>query len=127
MMLTTLDSITSAVLGILRRPGETENKLIRVHDFFLSNREILDVVEKVAGRTFETYSIPTEGVAEKGRGMMPSEQGVGLQLVAIFWGEARAAVWDEEDESALVGLEKKDVGEVVKNVLKGMGVVGCRW
>lgn len=123
VMLTTLGTISSTVLGILRNPGPTENRLIRVHDFFLTNKEIVEVVQGVTGKTFETYSISTKEMGEKGKAMMPSEQGAGLQLVALFWGEKAAAVWEEEDESAVVGLEKKNVNEVVSQVLKGMNVL----
>ncbi|KIM20715.1 hypothetical protein M408DRAFT_54470, partial [Serendipita vermifera MAFF 305830] len=47
VMLTTIPSVASAVLGILRNPSQTENRLIRIHDFSLSNKEILDVVQVV--------------------------------------------------------------------------------
>lgn len=123
VMLTTIPSVASAVLGVLRNPSQTENRLIRIHDFFVSNKEVLEVVQAVSGRTLETYAISTVELEEKGRGLMPSEQGAGLQFVAAVWGEKAIAVWEEEDESALLGLEKKDVKEVVAQVLKGMGAL----
>ncbi|KIM24805.1 hypothetical protein M408DRAFT_26759 [Serendipita vermifera MAFF 305830] len=100
VMLTTIPSVASSVLG-----------------------EILDVVQVVRGKTFETYTISTVELEEKGRTLMPSDQGAELQYVAAVWGEKAIAVWEEEDESALVGLEKKDVKEVVTQVLKDRGVL----
>lgn len=55
--------------------------------------------------------------------VVQDERAIGMQLTALFWGKERASVWEEEDESQLVGLTKKDLKGVTAELLRELKVI----
>ena len=116
--LTTLGSVADCVVGILKNPEATKNKSLRIHDFFMSNKDVLKTVEGLIGTTFETYSISTDDMIVKAKSMPPTDEAVGIHALAISFGKARAVEWDLNDDSELVGLKKKDLKEETEKALR---------
>lgn len=48
-MMSILSSIADSVVGIMNNPKATENKLIKIHDFFATNRDVVQAVEELTG------------------------------------------------------------------------------
>lgn len=46
---TRLPTIAQAVVAVLRRPAETANKILRIHDGILTQKEFLDTIQEVTG------------------------------------------------------------------------------
>ncbi|KLU83710.1 hypothetical protein MAPG_02761 [Magnaporthiopsis poae ATCC 64411] len=46
---TRLPTIAQAVVAVLRRPAETANKIVRIHDGILTQKEFLDAIQEVTG------------------------------------------------------------------------------
>jgi len=114
---TTIGSIGDAVVGVLSNPAATENKYLRVHDFFVTQREINDilgweVVGNIDGDVLEADSLA--GLA-KGDYSLANIYGA---IKAFVWGKNSNARWGEEDDSQALGLKKKDLRE---EVLKAVG------
>jgi len=123
IMLTTLSSVADSVVGILSNPSATENKFIRIHDFLASNLDVIHAVEFITGIQFEKSTVDTDELMETGRKMEKSDASVGVQALALLWGRQRGGEWDENDESGLVGLVKKDLKEEAEKSLRKMGVL----
>jgi hypothetical protein len=116
--MTTMDSIADSVVGILNNPVATENKLIRIHDFFIDNLEVVKTVEELTGVKYETYHVSTDDRIALAKSMPPTNTAVGIHALALFWGKARAAEWELPDDSELVGLKKKDLKEETAKALR---------
>ena len=118
---TTLDSIGKSVVGVLSRPAATENKPIRVHDFFVTQKDILALLEAELG----PFTVQDVGVSQLiehcnaglARGEFNEANILGLLQAYIFGAESSFCRWPKEDDSALLGLPKRDIKEEVKKVL----------
>ena len=118
IIMTTLDSVADSVVGILNNPVASENKLIRIHDFFIDNLEVVKTVEELTGVKYEKYHVSTDDQVALAKSMPPSDAAVGIHALALFWGKARAAEWELPDDSELVGLKKKDLKEETAKALR---------
>lgn len=59
----------------------------------------------------------------QGQAMPPSNTAVGIQALALFWGKERGAEWEEDDDSELLGLKKKDLKEETAKALRALKVI----
>jgi len=118
---TTLASIGQSVVGVLSHASATENKPVRVHDFFVTQREILAILEAELGPfTIQDVVVPQlveQCNAGLARGEFTNANIYGLVQAAAFGAEDSSARWPEDDDSALLGLAKRDIKEEVKKVL----------
>ncbi|KIM21229.1 hypothetical protein M408DRAFT_12684 [Serendipita vermifera MAFF 305830] len=117
-------SISRAIVGVLRSPTQFVNQVLYIHDTYTSQWEMLDIVEEATGGIpFEITKIDTEEfgkvcVEGLGRGEWTFANMIGAIQASIL-GEEGAADWDENDDSAAIGLPKVDLrGELLKQ-LKG--------
>ena len=118
---TTIASICQSVVSVLSNPATTENKPIRVHDFFTTQKDILAILEADLGLfTVEEIAVPkliehcNAGLA---RGEFTEANIWGLLRAHTFGAEGTSSRWPEDDDSALLGLPKRDIKEEVKKVL----------
>jgi len=118
---TTIDSITQSVIGVLSHPAATENKPVRVHDFFVAQRDVLAILEAELGPfTIQDIAIPQlleQSNASVARGEFTQATMYGLLQSNIFGAEGSSCRWPEDDDSAFLGLPKRDIKEEVKKVL----------
>ena len=118
---TTLASVGQSVVGVLSHASATENKALRVHDFFATQQEILAILEAELG-TFTIQDVVVPQLIEQcnaglARGEVTSANIYGLVQAAVFGAEGSSARWPEDDDSVLLGLPKRDINEEVKKVL----------
>src|SRR4051794_13634063 len=64
---TTLSTIGKALVAILEHRGETKNQYIFVSSFNVSQKDILDVVEKVDGQKWTVKHVTSEEVINNGK------------------------------------------------------------
>jgi hypothetical protein len=135
--MTTLGGVAHALVSILDRPEETKNKDIRIHgeswvshqgsrpeslppaftlDFFVSVREILDIIEGEWG-TFETTNVDVTKLraAAQARVAQGDRSRAVLRdlIIGAFAGEKSGYRWGEDDDSKLLELPLVDFKEVV--------------
>lgn len=109
------------MVGVLSHPTETENKHLRVHDFFITQKDILAILEAELGPfTVQDVVVPqlmeqcTAGFA---RGEFNEANIIGLLQANIFGAEGSSCRWPKDDDSSLLGLPKRDIEEEVKKIL----------
>ena len=118
---TTLASVGQSVVGVLSHPAATENKPVRVHDFFVTQKDILAILEAELG-PFTKQDIVVPQLIEQcnasiARGEFNQANIYGLLQSAAFGAEGSICRWPKDDDSVLLGLPKLDMKEEVKKVL----------
>jgi hypothetical protein len=105
----------------LSNASATENKPVRVHDFFVTQRDILAVLEAELGPfTIQDVAVPElveQCSAGLARGEFTDANIYGLVQASVFGLEGSSARWPEEDDSAFLGLTKRDIKAEIKKVL----------
>ncbi|KAF9693673.1 hypothetical protein EKO04_008253 [Ascochyta lentis] len=117
----TLPFIGNAVVKILEKPKETENKLLYIHSLYVTQLEVLAALEKATGDKFERIDEDSEEGLKKVRPkMLEGDHDAGEEVVAI-WGVV-AADWKKREAFAneLLGLKEEDLDEVVQQVVKDL-------
>lgn len=111
----TLAQIGKAVVGVLRKPGETRNKMLYMQSFCVSQNEVLAELEKVSGKKFKVVQLSSEEyIKGKKDAVNKGDRDATEQMVAVL-GLTRAN-WTCEKNFAneLLGLEEENLAEVVK-------------
>jgi nucleoside-diphosphate-sugar epimerase len=113
-----LDFIGKAVIKILDKPKETENKLLYVHSHYVTQLELLEVLERVTGDKFEKIDQDSEEELKVIRPKMLDGDGEAREEVVAVWGVV-ASDWKEKDGFAntLLGLQEEDLEETVRRVV----------
>jgi len=117
----TLPFIGSAVVKILEKPQETENKLMYIHSLHVTQEEVLAALEKATGDRFERIEENSEEELKKCRPKMLDGDHDAREEVVAIWGVV-AADWKKREAFAneLLGLEEEDLDEVVQRVVKDL-------
>jgi len=111
----TLSQIGKSVVGVLRKPEETKNKMLYMQSFCVSQNEVLSELEKVSGKKFEVKQLSSEEyIKGKKEAVDKGDSNSTEQMVAVL-GLTRAD-WTREKDFAneLLGLKEEDLAEVVK-------------
>ncbi|KAH3904951.1 hypothetical protein HBI56_218680 [Parastagonospora nodorum] len=113
-----LDFIGKAVLKILEKPKETENKLLYVHSNHVTQLEVLDVLEKVTGNRFERIAQNSEEELQVVRPKMLDGDGEAREEVVAVWGVV-ASDWKEKEgfANSLLELKEDDLEETIRKVV----------
>ena len=117
----TLPFISDAVVKILEKPKETENKLLYIHSLHATQLEVLAALEKATGDKFERIDEDSEEALKKIRPkMLEGDHDAGEEVVAI-WGIV-AADWKDRNTFAtdLLGLKEENLDEAVKRAIKDL-------
>ncbi|KAF2127206.1 NAD(P)-binding protein [Dothidotthia symphoricarpi CBS 119687] len=116
-----LEFIGNAVIKILEKLEETENKLLYVHSHYVTQLEVLAALEKATGDKFERIDENSEEELNKVRPKMLGGDGEATEEVVAIWGVV-AADWSKREGFAntLLGLKQDDLQETVKEVLASL-------
>ncbi|OSS51539.1 hypothetical protein B5807_03571 [Epicoccum nigrum] len=117
----TLPFIGSAVVKVLEKPQETENKLLYIHSLRVTQEEVLAALEKATGDKFERIEENSEEELKKCRPKMLDGDHDAREEVVAIWGVV-AADWKKREAFAneLLGLKEEDLDEVVQRVVKDL-------
>jgi nucleoside-diphosphate-sugar epimerase len=117
-----LDFIAQAVVKCLQRPEETKNKLLYVHEHYVTQNELLAVLEKVTGDTFEKIPQSSEEVMARTRPKMLAGDHDATEEAVAVWGIV-AADWTKKEgfSNELLGLKEVDVEVNVRKVVAKLG------
>ncbi|KAL1655161.1 hypothetical protein SLS61_002044 [Didymella pomorum] len=117
----TLPFIGQAVVKILEKPKETENKLLYVHSLYVTQLEVLAALEKATGDKFERIDEDSEAELKKVRPKMLEGDHDAREEVVAIWGVI-AADWKKKEAFAneLLGLKEETLDEVVQRVVKDL-------
>ncbi|KAJ7593806.1 hypothetical protein C8J56DRAFT_925243 [Mycena floridula] len=121
VMFTNLDSVCEAVIAILSNPDKFRNKEVRIHDFFVSQVDIVKIAEEELGSKFEVVQVDSVELVEAGKAGLAAgnRMGIASLLRALTWGKnGRVAVWDVDDDSEALGLRRKDLREEIVRVIR---------
>jgi nucleoside-diphosphate-sugar epimerase len=117
---TTLNTIGLAVARVLQKEKETSNRMLYIQSFCISQNELLESVEKVAGKGWQIKNVASEEYiknlkAETDRD--PSNSEALEDLVGIIG--MLDANWESKNDFAneLLGLEAEDLDQVVHTVV----------
>jgi uncharacterized protein YbjT (DUF2867 family) len=113
-----LDFIGKAVISILEKPKETENKLLYVHSHYVTQLEVLQALEKVTGDKFERIDQDSEEELKVVRPKMLDGDGEAREEVVAVWGVV-ASDWKEKEGFAntLLGLQEESLEETIREVV----------
>ncbi|KAJ7582495.1 hypothetical protein C8J56DRAFT_831164 [Mycena floridula] len=116
---TLVASIGLAVVSILSNPNLIKNRTACIHDFFVSQREILEIAETELGVSFEITHVDSEELqreCEPGLATWDPASVGGLIQVA-GWGKNSSSAWGTDDDSKALGLTSKDLRQEVVKVI----------
>ncbi|KAJ6184420.1 hypothetical protein N7519_005721 [Penicillium mononematosum] len=117
---TSLSTIGKALIAMLDHADETKNQYVFVSSFNVSQKDILDVVEKVDGQKWTVKHDTSEKVIAEGKrrlaagdfaGIIDLTRGGAFGKQAL--GDSRPyGLWDDK-----LGLPREDIEQAVKDVL----------
>ncbi|CAG7854497.1 Protein FAM50A [Serendipita indica DSM 11827] len=118
---TTVASVCQAIISLLAHPDKFVNQIVHIHDFFVTQRELLDLVEQETGSKFETSTVDAEALAARAveglqRGEFTQDNVLGAIRTSIFREEGNAR-WDVNDDSAELGLGGVSLVEEIRKLI----------
>jgi hypothetical protein len=118
---TTLEHVGQTVVSVLSSPDSTKNKHVRVHDFNVSQKEILAILEEETSSKYTVEDVAVDTLAQEAAAKLKAGEVTEANIYAIvkstIFGSASSAAWGEEDDSQALGLPKKDLREEIKKLL----------
>lgn len=123
---TTLSSVGTAVVGILKNPSATHNRTIRIADTTLTQRQVLDLVKSIDGKEWTTNPGDTAQAYQAGLEEFSKPEpnfmvAVMNQLVRIMFCEEFGVDFSGKLDNEVVGLPKEGMSEEeLKKVVKGI-------
>lgn len=120
---TNVDNIGRATVAALENPEYSKNKLLKIHDFYLTQREILAIVEEKLGKfeVAQNFDGPTVEKENWAR-FLKGERGMDVLyplIQATVFGANGASSWDPEtDDSRALRLPPQDLRETVLRVIE---------
>jgi hypothetical protein len=107
---------------VLSNPSAFKNKAVRMHDFLVTQKEILAVLEEESGSKYEVEEIDADEMLKQGfeaieRGEFNEGSVYKVVKGSIFGTGESPARWEEDDDSVALGLPKKNLTEEIKKVL----------
>ena len=117
----TLERVGEAVMAVLKDEEQTKNKMLYVQSFCISQKQLLEVCEKVQGGKYEVEEVKSEEFIKSKKERTDKdpndhdarENSVGV--VGIIDGDWRTK---EGFANELLGLKDQDLEEAVRGVIK---------
>lgn len=121
---TNIGTVGTAVARVLGRSLGDEavaNRDLLISSFTTSQNELLSLVEEIDGQKWNVKNISSKEALEKAK-TVDEDEALQLQVLMLLYadGEDKGANFENDERLAngLLGLEKEDIREVVKRVLK---------
>ncbi|KAF2755734.1 NAD(P)-binding protein [Pseudovirgaria hyperparasitica] len=119
---TTMEGIATSVAGILKNPGPTANRHVKVRSIQTSQNEIVAAFEKVTGHEWtKTYLDSEETYAVAKEKLKVNDRSAILDLLSVVLfrdGGGQGIVASREaSDNEMVGLQEEDIETIVRRVL----------
>lgn len=117
---TTLWTIGRALVAILDHPEETRNQYIFVSSFNVSQRDILEVLEKVDDQKWAVKHVTSEEVINNGKKRLAGGDFAGIMDLTRGGAFGKQALGDERPHgfwNDWLGLAKEDMEQIVREML----------
>jgi hypothetical protein len=118
---TTIHSVCTAIISILTDPLPYSNQIVHIHDFFITQGELLSAVESLTGRKFEVEKVDVNAMGmaavEKIKKGEFNVENVLWVIRQSVWSAPGSSSWDEADDSARLGLGSKDLEEELRKIV----------
>ncbi|KAM3542143.1 hypothetical protein ARSEF1564_004963 [Beauveria bassiana] len=121
---TTIGTAAASVVKVLLKPEETKNKPIFVASFTVSQRQVLDELEKATGSKWEVRKMSSAEALKKAADMDNEDYSEGLKLLILMLLYAddvdRGADFEKDGLlcNKMLGLPAENLAEVVGQVVK---------
>ncbi|KAF2736388.1 NAD(P)-binding protein [Polyplosphaeria fusca] len=116
-----LEFIGRAAVRVLEREGETANRLLYVHSHWVTQKEVLEVLERVMGERWERVVLDGKEVIEGERPkMLEGDHDATEEIVAVHGLVASDWKGKEGFANELLGLEEEDLEQVIRRVVREM-------
>ncbi|KAJ7572639.1 hypothetical protein C8J56DRAFT_988685 [Mycena floridula] len=114
---TSVPTIAAAVLAVLSSPEILTNRVVKIQDFFLSQRDILQVAEEELRTKFEVTHVSSADLKRK-----YYEAGFADwdPITAEVWGPDSPSAWGVYDDSEPLGLLPKNLKDEVVKIIAQM-------
>ncbi|PSN65048.1 isoflavone reductase family protein [Corynespora cassiicola Philippines] len=119
---TTLPTIAKAVVAALDHAEETKNQYVFVSSFNLSQKNILEVIERVDGQKWSVEHLTFEEVVANGHKWIASGDFNGIKDLTRAAAFGKFALGDESSHgfwNDRLGLPKENVEEAVREIISG--------
>lgn len=121
----TLPQIGKAVVGIIAKPEETRDRMLYMQSFCVTQNQVFEALEKAAGSKWRREELDSEEFTEKWRKVLeekPKDHEATEELVSVLG--VLDADWTGYEDFAMsvLGLEEESLEEVVKGVIKKLGL-----
>lgn len=119
---TTYATISDSIISVLTRTDEalTENKSLRIHDFYISQHDIYPHLRELKG-DFSVDDVDLDKLLKdslKRLEKSPTDRSaIAGVLTGYVFGRESAAAWGENDDSKLLGLQRLDLREEVRKAV----------
>ncbi|KAF8543028.1 hypothetical protein BDD12DRAFT_822534 [Trichophaea hybrida] len=116
---TLLSDVAKAIVGILKHPEETKNRLVYVHSARLTQQQLVAIYDKIRGTKLETTVVDAEEVAKAGTEKFAKGDFSGFvdQFLVCYFGEGYGGDNDGRDSNYLFGIDMLDQ-EAIEKVVK---------
>ena len=117
----TLQTIGASIAALLSNPAPYKNRFIRISDFYVSQNEILAILEAETGSKFAiTEEDINKAKEEADRGLAAgewNEKNIYTVVKGAIFGSNSSASWGEVDDTESLGVPKKDLKAEIKKLL----------
>ncbi|CEL07340.1 Putative NmrA-like protein [Aspergillus calidoustus] len=117
---TNLPTIGRALVAILDHAEETKNQYIFLSSFNVSQRDILDVVEKVDGQKWTVQHVTSEEVIDRGKRRLAAGDFAGIMDLTTGGAFGTQALGDESRHgfwNDRLDLAKDDMEQIIRELL----------
>ncbi|KAF2256210.1 NAD(P)-binding protein [Trematosphaeria pertusa] len=116
-----LSFIANAVVRVLEKPDETQNRILYVHGLYVTQNEVLAALEKATGNTWEKIPQSSEEELAKERPKMAAGDKEAVEEIVAVWGIV-ASDWKQRKGFAneMLGLREDDLEETVRRAVGKM-------
>jgi hypothetical protein len=121
---TTMSRVGQAIVGILQHPEETRNRIVYISSFIITNKELIDALERVSGEKWtgtpaSTYDLERQGNDRMARG---DRYGAYDLVVAALFRRGHGSDYAlRKNDNELLGLRDENLDDVLKEVLAKAG------
>ncbi|KAI0141501.1 NmrA-like family protein [Pestalotiopsis sp. NC0098] len=123
---TTEENTAAGLVEALKRPEETKNTNILLSDFAVSQKQLLEAIERVQGVKYATETIDSDAlIKEKQDAVQNGDDSATFALIETGFVTGRYGGHLEEEGKVMndiLGLPKKTLEEVVKGALSSLKI-----